>query len=70
MTFFSKPSVVIGDRFAKIGNFAMPIWKVSRIRTDSVPVHVHLEKEGAVSETITLSVPALIDGHLFSRVAS
>ncbi len=70
MPFFSKPSVAIGDRFVKIGTYCAPVWTVSRIRTDSVPAHVHLEKEGTSRDTITLSIPALMDGHLFARVGA
>lgn len=67
---FSKPGVAIGDRFTKVGNFSMPIWKVSRIyRHDSVLPHAHLEKEGAERDSITVSIPALTDNNLFRRVA-
>lgn len=68
MALFSKVDVTVGDRFTKVGQFRMlPIWKVARIRDESQPAHVHLEREGT-RETITVSLPALADTSLFRRV--
>ena len=68
---FSKPEVAIGDRFVKVGNFRMPVWKVTRFyRADQKPPHVSLEKEGAERDSITVSIPALTDSSLFRRVLS
>ena len=67
---FSKPQVTVGDRFTKVGNFHMPIWKVARIYGQSQPLHVHLEKEGAAHDSITVSIPALTDTSLFRRVSA
>jgi len=68
---FSKSSVVVGDRFIKVGIFQMPVWKVSRIDNDPhKPAHAKLEKEGAERDSITVSIPALTDSTLFRRVPS
>lgn len=68
MAMFSKTEVTVGDRFTKVGRFRMlPVWKVARIRRESVPAHAHLEQEGT-RETITVSLPALADSTLFRRV--
>jgi hypothetical protein len=70
MTMFSKPEVAIGDRFTKVGNFRMlPVWQVARIRHESQPPHAHLQMEGSAHDTITVSIPALVDNTLFRRVA-
>lgn len=66
---FSKPEIAVGDRFIKVGNFRMPVWKVARITNESQPPHAHLEKEGAERDAITVSIPALADSSLFRRVA-
>ena len=64
---FSKPEIAVGDRFIKVGNFRMPVWKVARI-SETQPPHAYLEKEGAEHDAITVSIPALADNSLFRRV--
>lgn len=65
---FSKPEVVVGDRFTKVGSFRMPVWKVARISSQAQQPHAQLEKEGAVHDSITVSIPALTDPALFRKV--
>ncbi len=65
---FSKPSVRVGDRFTKVGQYQTAIWVVSRIfQLPSEPPHAHLEKEGDAHDSITVSIPALADPRLFRR---
>lgn len=66
---FSKPEVAVGDRFIKVGNFRMPVWKVAYIyhHHSDLP-HAHLKKEGSETDSITVSVPALNDGNLYRKV--
>ena len=67
---FAKSDVAVGDRFTKIGNFRMPVWKVARIyHHESELPHANLEKEGSERDSITISIPALTDISLFRRVA-
>jgi hypothetical protein len=66
---FAKTEVAIGDRFTKVGSFRMPVWTVAKIyQYPSEPPHASLTREGALRDSITVSVPALIDSSLFRRV--
>ncbi len=65
---FSKPSVQVGDRFKKIGEFQTAVWVVRRIfQLASEPAHAQLGKENDQFESITVSLLALADPRFFRR---
>lgn len=65
---FSKPTVKVGDRFIKVGQYQTAAWVVNRIfQLPSEPPHAHLEKEGDSLDSITVSLSALVDARLFRR---
>ncbi len=66
---FRKPTVQIGDRFVKLGSFNTGIWIVAGIfQIPSEPPHARLQKEGVDYDTLTISVPTLIDPNFFKKV--
>jgi hypothetical protein len=66
---FSKADVSVGDRFIKVGSYQMPAWTVARISCANVNLpHAQLEKEGATSDRITVSLPALGDSTLYRKL--
>jgi hypothetical protein len=66
---FAKPSVQVGDRFIKVGQYQTAVWVVNKIfRLPSEPAHAHLGKEGDAYDSITVSLPALLDQRFFKRL--
>lgn len=67
---FSKPTIRVGDRFVKVGQFQTAVWIVNKIfQLPSEPPHAQLGKEGDNHESITVSLPALIDQRFFKRAS-
>lgn len=65
---FSKPTVRVGDRFVKVGQFQTAVWIVNKIfQLPAEPPHARLGKEGDHYESITVSLSALMDQRLFKR---
>lgn len=65
---FSKPTIRVGDRFVKVGQFQTAVWIVNKIfQLPSEPPHAQLGKEGDNHESITVSLLALIDQRFFKR---
>lgn len=65
---FSKPTVSVGDRFIKVGKFQTAVWVVQKIfQLPSEPPHAHLERENDPKESITVSLPTLLDPRYFRR---
>ena len=66
---FRKPTVEVGDRYVKLGAFNTGIWIVSGIfQLPSEPPHARLQKEGVIYESLTISVPTLVDPNFFKKV--
>jgi hypothetical protein len=65
---FAKPTVRVGDRFVKVGQFQSAVWIVNKIfQLPAEPAHAQLGKEGDNHESITVSLPALADPRFFKR---
>ena len=65
-----NPTVELGDRYIKVDTPDI-IWVVSHALSleNSIP-HVRLVQDGAMNRKITLSVSALRDASLYSKIKS